>query len=224
MPRPTTVKPMTEPEENATRRPLFRLSEAAWAVRGIGVCGDLHADEARQHGPDAAGEEREGSELREHLPAGTESNNQQEDEHHQKPLNNFVFWVFQRGVFAPCGGGGVFFPFSSPAEGGTPRPRRAAAGRAAAPRPIPSHPKVFLVSPPLCSCICIRYVYFNIARKFFKKILGNFACRQLRFRVFHKVPVFWLPLFIHLGRLPLYRTPDLKSSGFFCEKCPQTAV
>ena len=62
------------------------------------------------------------------------------------------------------------------------------------------------------------------ARKFFKKILGNFACRQLRFRVFHKVPVFWLPLFIHLGRLPLYRTPDLKSSGFFCEKCPQTAV
>ena len=29
MPRPTTVKPMTEPEEKATRRPLFRLSEAA---------------------------------------------------------------------------------------------------------------------------------------------------------------------------------------------------
>ena len=35
MPRPTTVKPMTEPEENATRRPLFRLSEAAWAVRAL---------------------------------------------------------------------------------------------------------------------------------------------------------------------------------------------
>ena len=33
IPRPTTVKPMTEPEEKATRRPLFRLSEAAWAVR-----------------------------------------------------------------------------------------------------------------------------------------------------------------------------------------------
>ena len=35
MPRPTTVKPMTEPEEKATRRPRFRLSEAAWAVRAL---------------------------------------------------------------------------------------------------------------------------------------------------------------------------------------------
>ena len=35
MPRPTTVKPMTEPEEKATRSPLFRLSEAAWAVRAL---------------------------------------------------------------------------------------------------------------------------------------------------------------------------------------------
>ena len=35
IPRPTTVKPMTEPEEKATRRPLFRLSEAAWAVRAL---------------------------------------------------------------------------------------------------------------------------------------------------------------------------------------------
>ena len=34
-PRPTTVKPMTEPEEKATRRPRFRLSEAAWAVRAL---------------------------------------------------------------------------------------------------------------------------------------------------------------------------------------------
>ena len=35
MPRPTTVKPITEPEENATRRPRFRLSEAACAVRAL---------------------------------------------------------------------------------------------------------------------------------------------------------------------------------------------
>ena len=35
MPRPTTVKPMTEPEEKATRRPLLRLSEAACAVRAL---------------------------------------------------------------------------------------------------------------------------------------------------------------------------------------------
>ena len=35
IPRATTVKPMTEPEENATRSPRFRLSEAAWAVRAL---------------------------------------------------------------------------------------------------------------------------------------------------------------------------------------------
>ena len=35
IPRPTTVNPMTEPEEKATRNPLFRLSEAAWAVRAL---------------------------------------------------------------------------------------------------------------------------------------------------------------------------------------------
>ena len=29
------MKPMTEPEENATRRPLLRLSEAACAVRAL---------------------------------------------------------------------------------------------------------------------------------------------------------------------------------------------
>ena len=32
IPSPTTVKPMTEPEEKAMRRPRFRLSEAAMAV------------------------------------------------------------------------------------------------------------------------------------------------------------------------------------------------
>ena len=37
MPRPTTVNPMTEPEEKATRRPLFRLSEAACAVRALAL-------------------------------------------------------------------------------------------------------------------------------------------------------------------------------------------
>ena len=34
-PRPTTVKPMTAPEEKATFSPLFRLSEAACAVRAL---------------------------------------------------------------------------------------------------------------------------------------------------------------------------------------------
>ena len=37
MPRPTTVKPMTEPEENATRSPRLRLSEAACAVRALAL-------------------------------------------------------------------------------------------------------------------------------------------------------------------------------------------
>ena len=34
-PKPTTVKPMTEPAEKATRRPLFRLSWQALAVREL---------------------------------------------------------------------------------------------------------------------------------------------------------------------------------------------
>ena len=34
-PRPTTVKPMTEPAENATRRPLFRPARQALAVRQL---------------------------------------------------------------------------------------------------------------------------------------------------------------------------------------------
>ncbi len=37
IPRPTTVKPMTEPEEMATRSPRFRLSLAALAVRALAV-------------------------------------------------------------------------------------------------------------------------------------------------------------------------------------------
>ena len=34
-PSPTTVKPMTEPAEKATRSPWFKLSEAACAVRQL---------------------------------------------------------------------------------------------------------------------------------------------------------------------------------------------
>ncbi len=37
MPSPTTVKPITEPEEKATLRPWFRLSLAAWAVRALAL-------------------------------------------------------------------------------------------------------------------------------------------------------------------------------------------
>ena len=36
-PRPTTVKPMTAPEENATLRPRLRLSWAALAVRALAL-------------------------------------------------------------------------------------------------------------------------------------------------------------------------------------------
>ena len=34
-PSPTTVKPITAPEEKATRSPRSRLSLAAWAVRAL---------------------------------------------------------------------------------------------------------------------------------------------------------------------------------------------
>ena len=37
MPRPTTEKPMTLPEEKAMRRPLSRLSLAALAVRALAL-------------------------------------------------------------------------------------------------------------------------------------------------------------------------------------------
>ena len=37
MPSPTTVKPMTEPEEMATRSPRLRLSLAALAVRALAL-------------------------------------------------------------------------------------------------------------------------------------------------------------------------------------------
>ena len=36
-PRPTTVKPMTVPASKATRRPLFRLCDAALAVRQLAI-------------------------------------------------------------------------------------------------------------------------------------------------------------------------------------------
>ena len=36
-PRPTTVKPITEPAENATRRPRFRLVRQALAVRQLAL-------------------------------------------------------------------------------------------------------------------------------------------------------------------------------------------
>ena len=37
MPSPTTVKPITEPEEMATRSPRLRLSLAALAVRALAL-------------------------------------------------------------------------------------------------------------------------------------------------------------------------------------------
>ena len=43
--------------------------EAALAVRAVGVGGDLHADEAGQHGEHTAGEEGEGGKLGQHLAA-----------------------------------------------------------------------------------------------------------------------------------------------------------
>ena len=81
MPRPTTVKPITEPEENATRRPLFRLSEAACAVRALELVAIFMPMKPGEHGPDAAGEERERGKLGEHFAAGGKSDHQQDHEH-----------------------------------------------------------------------------------------------------------------------------------------------
>ena len=63
-PRPTTVKPMTEPAEKATRRPRFSPSLAGIGGAAVGGGGDLHADEAGQAGEEAAGQEGEGYEPR----------------------------------------------------------------------------------------------------------------------------------------------------------------
>ena len=67
---------------------------------GIGVGRNLHADEARQHGEDAAGDKGEGGELGEHLSAGGEGQDQQDDKHHHKDLEYRCILLFQVSVCA----------------------------------------------------------------------------------------------------------------------------
>ena len=67
---------------------------------GIGVGGDLHADEARQHRPDAAGDKCEGGELGEHLPVGGKGNDQQDHKDHCKHLGHRGVLMLQVGVGA----------------------------------------------------------------------------------------------------------------------------
>ena len=96
-PRPTTVKPMTEPEEKATRSPRFRLGLGG---PGVGLGGNLHADEAGQHGPDTAGDEGEGGKFGEHLSVRGEGNDQQEHKDHQKYLGYGAVLPLEVGVGA----------------------------------------------------------------------------------------------------------------------------
>ena len=58
---------------------------------GIGVGGDLHADEASQHGPDTTGEEGEGGKLGQHVPSAAEGDDQQDHEDHSEHLATVVY-------------------------------------------------------------------------------------------------------------------------------------
>ena len=106
-PRPTTVKPMTAPEEKATLRPLFRLSLAAWAVRACRRWLNLHADKARQSGIDASGEKGEGNEpVVQQLEVGQDQQNQED---HEEDLGHGGVLIFQVGVGSLADGGGKLF-------------------------------------------------------------------------------------------------------------------
>ncbi|MPM66473.1 hypothetical protein SDC9_113380 [bioreactor metagenome] len=78
---------------------------------GVGIGGNLHADKARQHGPDAAGEEGKRREFREHLPAGSKGHHQQNDKYHGKDLCHGGILVLQVGVGALPDSGRNFLHF-----------------------------------------------------------------------------------------------------------------
>ena len=61
-PKPTTTRPITAPERNATCRPRLRSSAAALGGAAGGVRRRPHADEAAQAGEEAAGQERDRNE------------------------------------------------------------------------------------------------------------------------------------------------------------------
>ncbi len=54
----------------------------------VGARGDLHPDEAGQHGPDSASQEGEGGELGEHLASGCEGHDQQDQKDHCEHLGH----------------------------------------------------------------------------------------------------------------------------------------
>ena len=73
---------------------------------GVGVGGDLHADQAGQHGPDAAGEEREGRDPGEHLSAGGEGYDDQNDEYDSEYLGDRSVLALQVSVGTLTDGSG----------------------------------------------------------------------------------------------------------------------
>ncbi len=102
-PWPTTVKPMTDPEEKATFRPLFRALAGGLRGAGVGGGGDAHTHKAGQGGVDAAGQEGEGDEpVVQHPEIGQ---SQQDDEDHHEHLSHSGVLVTQIGVSALTDGG-----------------------------------------------------------------------------------------------------------------------
>ena len=80
------------------RRPRFRLSEAACAVRAFGGSGDLHADETGQQGENTAADESEGGKPGQHLSVRQKGHSQQDDKHHSKDLAHGAVLLLQIGV------------------------------------------------------------------------------------------------------------------------------
>ena len=73
---------------------------------GIGFGGDLHADEASQHGPDTTGEEGEGGKLGQHVPSAAEGDDQQDHEDHSEHLGHCGVLMLQIGVGTLTDGSG----------------------------------------------------------------------------------------------------------------------
>ena len=98
MPRPTTVKPMTEPEEIATRRPRLRLAGGVGRA-GVGGRRYPHADEARKAGVEPACHKGEGYELRKQGPArlsrGTKASTASTTAMIAKMRPTVLYWRFE---------------------------------------------------------------------------------------------------------------------------------
>ena len=77
---------------------LVQAFRSGLSGTSVGIGGDLHAHQTCQHRPDATGQEGEGGELREHLAAACESDDDEQDEDHDKDLCHGGVLTLQIGV------------------------------------------------------------------------------------------------------------------------------